>query len=68
MIQPHIAQAHSHASVSGLLRSNSAKRFLELPPSKQKATGKLVAWLVGTGSGTTSSVSPRSCKCILPFI
>lgn len=63
MIKPHIAQAHSHASVSGLLRSNSAKRFLELPPSKQKATGKSVAWLVLVVEQLLS-VSPRSCECM----
>lgn len=31
-----IAEAHSHQGVFALLRSKSAKRFLELPPAKQK--------------------------------
>eukprot|EP00438_Fugacium_kawagutii_P010611 Skav227435 [mRNA] locus=scaffold203:206988:209317:+ [translate_table: standard] len=56
-----ISEAHSHASVSGLLRSHSAKRFLELPPSKQKANR------VPVGRGWWKpkiSLSPRSCECM----
>lgn len=50
LIQPllgvYCAQAHSHQGVFALLRSKSAKRFLELPPAKQKAQ-----WEVPKNSG-----------------
>lgn len=49
-----IAEAHSHQGVFALLRSKSAKRFLELPPAKQK-----VSWALPSCPGGQLPKPPR---------
>lgn len=59
-----IAEAHSHERVFTLLRSKSAKRFLELPPDKQKAQA-LTKALSGVASAVKMPRRARNTRGVL---
>lgn len=52
-----LAEAHQHARAVGLLRRQGARRFLELPPAKQKVP---MSRSKKTGAQRTSNVKDKS--------